>query len=106
MSDRESVKIHLQIIHVWASFALEQDINFFNEKHLQSISKWTDEALDLICGQSAVEPVVRKNKDGFKYCYCGSCGFELMAGKPKYCSECGREVDWDAPDEYQDAAKV
>ena len=25
---------------------------------------------------------------------CGVCGHELAPGKPKFCSECGKPVDW------------
>lgn len=47
-NDREKMISHLQIIHTWATFALEQDENFFNEKHMQKIAEWTKEALDLL----------------------------------------------------------
>lgn len=97
MPDVNDVIMHLQIIHVWTSFAMEHDITFLTEKHYQNISKWTDEAAELLkCSKPAepVKPVIRINDNGFRYCYCGDCGFELMAGQPKFCSECGRAVKW------------
>lgn len=48
MPDRENVITHLQIIHTWASFARERDLQFFTEKHLDSIIAWTDETLALL----------------------------------------------------------
>lgn len=59
--NRDEVISHLQIIHVWASFALEHDLNFFNEKHLKSIAEWTDDALELL-----------KEQDGLKHYDDGS----------------------------------
>jgi hypothetical protein len=47
-NDRKTVISHLQIIHTWATFALEQDVNFFNEKHMEKIAEWIEEALDLL----------------------------------------------------------
>lgn len=48
MADREKVISHLQIMHTWAAFALEKDLQFFTEKHMESITAWTDEALELL----------------------------------------------------------
>ena len=48
LKDYEKVRGRLQIMHIWAEFALEKDLNFFNEKHLKSISEWTLEALELL----------------------------------------------------------
>ncbi len=48
MHDREKVISHLQIIHTWASFALENDINFFNEAHMNEMTEWTEDAIKLI----------------------------------------------------------
>lgn len=38
MKDRELVITHLQIIHIWAAFAKEQDLQFFTKKHLEDIA--------------------------------------------------------------------
>ena len=46
--DRESVITHLQIIHTWAEFARERDLQFFTPKHLEYIAQWSDDALDLL----------------------------------------------------------
>ena len=48
MSEKENVITHLQIMNAWASFALDHDVNFFNEKHLEDIVEWTDEVLTFI----------------------------------------------------------
>ena len=48
MADRKTVISHLQIIHTWAEFALERDLQFFTEKHLEEIAQWTDDALKLL----------------------------------------------------------
>ena len=48
MADRESVITHLQIIHTWASFARERDLQFFTAKHLEDIAQWSDDALNLL----------------------------------------------------------
>ena len=46
--DRESVITHLQIIHTWAEFARERDLQFFTAKHLEDIAKWTEDAILLL----------------------------------------------------------
>ena len=48
MADRESVITHLQIIHTWAEFARERDLQFFTAKHLEDIAKWSDDAIELL----------------------------------------------------------
>ena len=48
MPDRETVITHLQIIHTWASFARERDLQFFTAKHLENIAQWSDDALKLL----------------------------------------------------------
>ena len=55
MPDRESVITHLQIIHTWAEFARERDLQFFTPKHLEDIAKWTDDALELLKEQDETE---------------------------------------------------
>ena len=54
MPDKETVITHLQIIHTWASFARERDLQFFTAKHLENIAEWTDDALELLKEQKAV----------------------------------------------------
>ena len=54
MADRENVITHLQIIHTWAEFARERDLQFFTAKHLEDIAQWADEALELLKEQSQI----------------------------------------------------
>ena len=44
----EAVITHLQIIHTWAEFARERDLQFFTLKHLEDIAQWTDDAINTI----------------------------------------------------------
>lgn len=46
--DRETVITHLQIIHTWAEFSRERDLQFFTAKHLEDIAKWADDAIALL----------------------------------------------------------
>ena len=46
--DRETVITHLQIIHTWAEFARERDLQFFTPKHLEDMAQWSDDALKLL----------------------------------------------------------
>ena len=46
--DLETVITHLQIIHTWASFARERDLQFFTPKHLDDIAQWSDDAIALM----------------------------------------------------------
>ncbi len=48
MEDRELVITHLTIIHTWAAFARERDLQFLTPKHLEDIAKWSDDAIDLL----------------------------------------------------------
>ena len=50
---REDVIGHLQIMHTWAAFALEHDLDFFEEAHLRKIMEWTEEALELVNGMES-----------------------------------------------------
>ncbi len=70
--DRKDVVSHLQIMHTWASFALEHGINFFKMAHINRIAEWTDDALELLKEQ---DKIVRckdckwcEMKDGWAYC--------------------------------------
>lgn len=53
MPDRENVITHLQIIHTWAEFAREHDLQFFTPKHLEDIAQWADDAISLLKEQEA-----------------------------------------------------
>ena len=48
MADRKTVISHLQIIHTWAEFARERDLQFFTAKHLEDIAQWTKDALAIL----------------------------------------------------------
>lgn len=52
--DRETVITHLQIIHTWASFARERDLQFFTPKHLEDIAQWSDDALALLKQEAVI----------------------------------------------------
>ena len=58
--DRETVITHLQIIHIWAEFARERDLQFFTAKHLEDIAQWTDDALELLKEQEDEKKRVMK----------------------------------------------
>lgn len=71
MSDRmEAVITHLQIIHTWAEFARERDLNFFTKKHLEDIAQWADDTIGLLQDiggfgeelNNAVELIHKKNE--------------------------------------------
>ena len=70
MPDRETVITHLQIIHTWAEFARERDLQFFTAKHLEDIAQWSDDAIELLKEQedlgteltNAVELIHKKNE--------------------------------------------
>ena len=46
--DRETVITHLQIIHTWAEFARERDLQFFTPKHLANIAEWSNDAIAML----------------------------------------------------------
>ena len=48
MADIETVITHLHIIHTWAEFARERDLQFFTAKHLEDIAQWADDAITLL----------------------------------------------------------
>lgn len=52
MADKELVITHLQIIHTWAEFARERDLQFFTKKHLEDIAQWSEDALALLKEQA------------------------------------------------------
>lgn len=91
MPDREKVITHLQIIHTWAEFAQERDLQFFTAKHLEDIAQWADDAIILLKEQEAVSPTWQQGK-----AYCGSCGkrIPLKIGA-RFCHKCGQAVKWE-----------
>lgn len=101
--DNETVITHLQIIHIWAKFARERDLQFFTAKHLEDIAQWSDDAIVLLKEQEPIEPV----DDGHGSLICGNQGFGcgcVGAYNPRtkavdkfcnFCPECGRGVKWE-----------
>ena len=53
MADKELVITHLQIIHTWADFARERDLQFFTAKHLEDIAQWSEDAIAMLKGHDA-----------------------------------------------------
>ena len=93
--NRETVITHLQIIHTWAEFARERDLQFFTAKHLEDIAQWSDDAIVLLKEQEAVRPKSKVRHGAYAQIqhFCGNCN-TMLHGKPKYCSECGKAVLW------------
>ena len=93
ITDRKSVISRLQIMHTWATFALEKDPSFFNEDHFKSIVEWTDNAIDLLKEPDSFVPyefdVLWK---------CGNCGNGIVGIEndhfAKFCPMCGKKVKW------------
>ena len=79
MPDRESVITHLQIIHTWAEFARERDLQFFTAKHLEDIAQWADDALELLNEQ--------KNDLRIMFNRCKATAKLLTSGGA--CKQCG-----------------
>jgi hypothetical protein len=46
--NREKVITHLQIIHTWAEFAREHDLQFFTPRHLKDIAQWSYDAIAML----------------------------------------------------------
>ena len=108
--DRETAITHLQIIHTWAEFARERDLQFFTAKHLEDIARWADDALAMLKEQESKwihrADMDYKDKNGVVHFHgmCGNCGFihdfiDGHTGQYKFCPECGQAVKWEAEDE-------
>ena len=90
MSDRDEIISHLQIMHVWAAFALENDLYFFNEKHMKSIAEWTEEAIE------QMKPVQAEYEGDSKSTWwyvCGEC-HTAIDSRDRFCRQCGRPIQW------------
>lgn len=96
MADKELVITHLQIIHTWAEFARERDLQFFTAKHLEDIAQWSEDAINLLKEQEAVEPILkRKGKSKMYNNYvCPVCDNDVIY-EQCYCSECGKPFLWE-----------
>ena len=95
MADIESVITHLQIIHTWAEFARERDLQFFTAKHLEDIAQWSDDAIALLKEQEAVEPEVEVLNEIDRFYRCPRCHKHFFYKKQKYCDQCGQAVKWE-----------
>ena len=95
MADRESVITHLQIIHTWAEFARERDLQFFTAKHLEDIAQWADDALNLLKEQESVAPEVEVLNEIDRIFRCPKCHKHFFYEKQKYCDQCGQAIKWD-----------
>lgn len=99
--DRETVITRLQVIHTWAEFAREYDLQFFTAKHLEDIAQWADDALELLKAQQLdIESLKKAYNDlaekGEPVVRCRDC----KHGEP---GECGYGIDcygefWHEPD--------
>jgi len=111
VTDRKTVITDLQIIHTWAEFALERDLQFFTKKHLEDIAQWTDNALELLKEQEAVVAHwdddtghwIEGDRDGIDRhtrttgemidtFRCSWCGF-YQYWKTPFCPNCGAKMD-------------
>ena len=95
MPDRETVITHLQIIHTWAAFARERDLQFFTPKHLEDIAQWSDDALALLKEQEAV--TIKKTKEHGFGVYGGICPKcrNWIQSAHSFCGFCGQAVKWE-----------
>jgi hypothetical protein len=102
--NRDDVISHLKIMHTWASFALEHDKYFFNEKHMEDIAKWTLETIDLLKEQEPAAPGILQDFEGI-WSTCPRCKSKLWLffgmtmeinpdHMPKYCPQCGKPIKW------------
>ena len=109
VTDRKTVITDLQIIHTWAEFAIERDLQFFTKKHLENIAQWTDNALELVkedCHNCKLECLLQKYDElKEKYdallneqkavsvhdpgAYCPKCDWMLYPeDHPHHCGNC------------------
>ena len=102
MADIETVITHLQIIHTWAAFARERDLQFFTAKHLEDIAQWSDDALNLLKEQEAIKPYIDIDEAKCPICKVKLTRQELLGDDVlfedffDYCPHCGRAVRWNA----------
>ena len=124
MADTQKAITHLQIVHTWAEFALEKDINFFNEKHMKSMIEWTNDAVELLKHQNGLAKALKQmtatneylNKEieslkakPIEICEnyqglsaCPKCGnvieHSICEGMHvRFCRYCGQEITWWEP---------
>ena len=101
--DRENVITHLQIIHTWAEFARERDLQFFTAKHLEDIAQWADDAIALLKQEATMVIESENMYTGLPITHCPKCGISLdrylygrqYEGQINYCPMCGQAVKWE-----------
>ena len=95
-SKAEKIISNMQILHTWASFALEKDLYFFEEDHFMKIMEWTEEVIDALETSKPVRP--EKGGYMFRAWECGRChevvGIVGDDQRDQYCRTCGNKVDW------------
>lgn len=104
MPDRETVITHLQIIHTWAEFARERDLQFFTAKHLEDIAQWSADAIALLKEQEVKTGkwIERIDYMGDTYYDCSVCNesWITIEGTPwvngmNYCPHCGAKMEFE-----------
>lgn len=105
MPDRDIVITHLQIIHTWASYAHERNLQFFTRTHLEDIAQWSDDAINLLKEQRKLiddtPHWVFGNSYGHAWMKCSNCCVSQsgQTGCWSYCPNCGArmegQVEWD-----------
>ena len=98
MPDRESVITHLQIIHTWAEFARERDLQFFTPMHLKDIAEWTDDTLELLKEQTTGHWIFLTDCSNSGV-YCSECNTKVFDSYPfkkkfsYFCPHCGTRME-------------
>ena len=67
MPDKETVINRLQIIHTWAEFARERDLQFFTTKHLEDIAQWADDAIVMLKEQDGLMLALEQSNAANEY---------------------------------------
>jgi len=97
MPDMEKAITGLQIERECVSRDCDRDCG---ECDLVQDREWLlsvyDDAIELLKEQEPIKPKskVRHGENGQIQHWCGNC-MAMLHGKPKYCSNCGRQVKWE-----------
>ena len=102
--DMETVITHLQIIHTWAEFARERDLQFFTSKHLEDIAQWSEDAIELLEEQQEQIEIQKENFSKLAVEYatqpqivrCKDCKNYIPHGiwNCRYFNGCSNSGDW------------
>ena len=98
MADLEKVISHLQIIHTWASFALENDLSFFTMAHMERLAEWTTDTLKLLKEQGVkhgewISIWREDDPDTSTDARCSVCNRVSKRPAGEYCKWCGAKMD-------------